>query len=351
MKKQFITSIALVVAMTAVLFSNEQSSASDTRSIDESASPKYSLVIHGGAGTITRDRLDAETEASIRAKLTEALEAGQTILAGGGTSLDAIQASIMVMENSAHFNAGHGAVFTAQGRNEMDAAIMDGSDLNAGAITGVTRVKNPITLARAVMEKSRHVMFSGTGAEEFADNIGVEMVDPSYFYTERRWKSLQNFLESQKKQDTASIYEENPEFKFGTVGAVAIDQHGNIAAGTSTGGMTGKMFGRVGDVPIIGAGTYANNKSCGVSATGHGEFFIRATVAHSICALMEYGGLSLAEAANKIVMEQLVEMKGSGGIIAVDKDGNTALVFNSKGMYRGSVTNSEPLTTGIFDDE
>jgi len=351
MKKRFITSIVLVLAMSIVLFNHDQSSANDKVMPAEGVSPKYSLVIHGGAGTITRDRLTADTEASIRAKLTEALEAGQTILADGGTSLDAIQASIMVMENSAHFNAGYGAVFTAEGRNELDAAIMDGSDLNAGAITGVTRVKNPITLARAVMDKSRHVMFSGSGAEEFAEDVGVEMVDPSYFYTERRWKSLQNFLERQKEKDTATVYEEKPAFKFGTVGAVAIDQHGNIAAGTSSGGMTGKMFGRVGDVPIIGAGTYANNKSCGVSATGHGEYFIRATVAHSICALMEYAGMSLEDAAQKIVMEQLVEMKGSGGIIAVDKDGNTALAFNSRGMYRGSVTNIKPLTTGIFDDE
>lgn len=351
MNKRLITSIALVVAMGVVLFNHDQSIADDAIMEGDIISPKYSLVIHGGAGTIIRENLTAETEASIRAKLTEALEAGQVILANGGTSLDAIQASIMVMENSAHFNAGHGAVFSAQGRNEMDAAIMDGSDLNAGAITGVTKVKNPITLARAVMEQSRHVMFSGSGAEEFASTVDVEMVDPSYFRTERRWKSLQNFLKSQKEKDTATVYEENPEFKFGTVGAVAIDQHGNIAAGTSTGGMTGKMFGRVGDVPIIGAGTYANNKSCGVSATGHGEYFIRATVAHSICALMEYGGMSLADAANKIVMEQLVEMEGSGGIIAVDRDGNTALVFNSKGMYRGSVTESTPLTTGIFDDE
>jgi len=201
------------------------------------------------------------------------------------------------------------------------------------------------------MDQSRHVMFTGQGAEAFAESVGVEMVDPSYFRTERRWNSLQNFLKSQKETKTSTLYEENPNFKFGTVGAVAIDQYGNIAAGTSSGGMTGKMYGRVGDVPIIGAGTYANNKSCGVSATGHGEYFIRATVGHSICALMEYGGYSLKEAAEKIVMEQLVEMKGDGGIIAVDKEGNTALVFNSKGMYRGKVTNNEPISVAIYKDE
>lgn len=311
---------------------------------------KWALVIHGGAGTILKKNMDPDVEKSIRADLTASLEAGQKILASGGTSMDAVIASVMVLENSPHFNAGRGAVFTAEGRNELDAAIMDGSDLNAGTITGVTRVKNPITLARAVMENSRHVMFAGDGAEQFAKEQDIEFVEPEYFRVERRWQQYLKFKEKTRK-DTSAIYKKNPEFKLGTVGAVAIDSKGNISAGTSTGGMTGKMYGRVGDVPIIGAGTYANNASCGVSATGHGEFFIRATVARSICALMEYGGLSLKKAAEQIVMKQLVEMQGDGGIIAVDKDANMALIFNSKGMYRGSVSENQALTVAIYKEE
>lgn len=308
---------------------------------------KFSLVIHGGAGKITRETMSEKNEAKYTAKLLEALEAGRKILAEGGNSLDAISAAIMVMEDSPLFNAGKGAVFDAAGKNMLDAAIMEGKTLNAGAVAGVTKIKNPILLTRAVMDKSPHVMMIGEGAEQFAHEIGIEMVDPSYFYTEKRWQGLQKVLESRKTKNTA-LLAKDVDYKYGTVGAVAIDQHGNIAAGTSSGGMTAKLYGRVGDVPIIGAGTYANNSSCGVSATGHGEYFIRATVARNICALMEYKGLSLAEAADQIVMHQLVEMKGSGGIIAVDKDGNTALVFNTSGMFRGSVTSQSPATVAMF---
>lgn len=304
---------------------------------------QYSLVIHGGAGTILRENLDTQTEASIRAKLTEALEAGEAILKSGGTSLDAITAAIMVMENSPHFNAGKGAVFAASGRNEMDASIMEGKTLNAGAISGVTTIKNPITLARAVMEKSKHVMLSGKGAEIFAGEQDIAKVDPSYFYVERRYQQL---MRAQGKDKTSKAYYSDN--RFGTVGAVALDSHGNLAAGTSTGGMTNKKYGRIGDAPIIGAGTYANNASCGVSATGHGEYFIRATVASSICALMEYKGYSLQKAADTIVLEKLVKMKGDGGIIAVDKDGNIVYSFNSAGMYRGRVSHTEKPSTAIF---
>lgn len=320
--------------------------------------PEYALVIHGGAGTITPDKLTPELDKEIRCTLLKALSTGQDILAAGGTSLDAITATIQVMENSPHFNAGKGAVFTAEGKNELDSSIMDGATLNAGAVSGVSNVKNPITLARAVMEKSVHVMLQGHGAEQFADEQGIERADDAYFYTEYRWGQLQDakakqqgpLLDHDGKEHSSIQDKTGGDYKFGTVGAVALDKHGNLAAGTSTGGMTNKSHGRVGDSPIIGAGTYANNKSCAVSATGHGEFFIRATVAHSICALMEYGGLSLEEASNRIVMEQLVEMGGDGGIIAVDKDGNMVMPFNTAGMFRGKVSSNIEADVSIYKD-
>ncbi|WP_417456858.1 isoaspartyl peptidase/L-asparaginase family protein [Kordiimonas sp.] len=320
--------------------------------------PEYALVIHGGAGTITPDKLTPELDKEIRGTLLKALSTGQDILAAGGTSLDAITATIQVMENSPHFNAGKGAVFTAEGKNELDSSIMDGATLNAGAVSGVSNVKNPITLARAVMEKSVHVMLQGNGAEQFADEQGIERAEDAYFYTEYRWGQLQDakakqqgpLLDHDGKEHSSVQDKTGGDYKFGTVGAVALDKHGNLAAGTSTGGMTNKSHGRVGDSPIIGAGTYANNKSCAVSATGHGEFFIRATVAHSICALMEYGGLSLEEASNRIVMEQLVEMGGDGGIIAVDKDGNMVMPFNTAGMFRGKVSSNIEADVSIYKD-
>jgi len=326
----------------------------------------FALVIHGGAGTILKKNMTPEREASIRAKLEEALRAGQAVLDRGGIALDAVTAAINVMENSPHFNAGKGAVFTHEGRNEMDASIMDGRDLNAGAVAGVTHVKNPINLAREVMENSPHVMLTGAGAEEFGKGRNIEMVDPSYFRTERRWQQLQNALkkgkvsldhdgenEAAKKDKIAALgYDpEDPDQKFGTVGAAALDQHGNIAAGTSTGGMTNKRWNRIGDAPVIGAGTYADNKSCAVSATGHGEYFIRAAVAHSICALMEYKGLSLKDAADEIVMKKLVKMGGDGGIIALDAKGNISMTFNTPGMYRGFVKGHNKPQTGIYKNE
>lgn len=317
----------------------------------------YALAIHGGAGTILKENMSAEKEAAYTAKLSEALAAGEKVLAEGGAATDAVIAVIQVMEASPLFNAGKGAVFTAEGKNEMDASIMDGSNLNAGAVAGVTNVKSPIALARAVMDNSPHVMLQGPGAETFAVEQGLEIVDPEYFYTERRWQQLQKAKE--QKSGAVMDHDGDPanegtdefnDFKFGTVGAVALDREGNLAAGTSTGGMTNKEWGRVGDSPVIGAGTYASNTSCAVSATGHGEYFIRATVARSICALMEYKGLSLGEAARAIVMEQLVEMGGSGGIIAVDAKGNIELVFNSKGMYRGSVREGRAPEIAIYGE-
>ncbi len=281
--------------------------------------PQWAIVIHGGAGTILKKNLTSETEKLYNQKLNEALEAGATVLENGGTSLDAVTAAITTMEDSPLFNAGKGAVFTAEGKNEMDASIMDGSNINAGAVAGVQTIKNPILAAREVMENSKHVMLQGEGADIFAKEHGLEIEDSSYFFTQRRWESFKKVNKN----------------KFGTVGAVALDIHGNLAAGTSTGGMTNKMKGRVGDSPIIGAGTYADNESCAVSATGHGEYFIRNVVAYDIAALMKYSGVSLKEASNYVIMKKLKDQNAEGGIIALDKAGNFVMTFNTKGMYRG----------------
>ncbi|HTL37356.1 MAG TPA: isoaspartyl peptidase/L-asparaginase [Kofleriaceae bacterium] len=283
---------------------------------------KWGLVLHGGAGTISRDKLTPEREAVMRADLERALREAHGVLAAGGSSADAVTAAIVILEDSPYFNAGKGAVFTHDGVNELDAAIMVGKTRAAGAVAGVRTVKNPIKLARAVMEEGRHVMLSGAGADAFARVAGVETVDPSYFRTEERWQELQQAL----KED-----------KFGTVGVVALDKAGGLAAGTSTGGLTNKRWGRVGDSPIIGAGTYADDR-CGVSATGHGELFIRYTVARDICARVEYSGVSLAQAAHDVVEDELVKAQGEGGVIAMDAQGHWALTFNTPGMYRGYIT-------------
>jgi len=313
------------------------------------------LVIHGGAGTIPRDQMTPEREAAYRASLNDALKTGMAILQRGGTSLDAVEATVRTLEDNPLFNAGKGAVFNAEGRNELDAAIMEGATLKAGSVAGVHRIKNPVSLARLVMDKSPHVMMTGDGAEKFAREQGVQLVNPKYFFTELRWKQLQDAKKEEAAQRAAgkkSAYvtqgSESHDYKYGTVGAVAIDQAGNIAAATSTGGLTNKRYGRVGDTPIIGAGTYANNATCGVSATGTGEYFIRATVAHDVSALMEYKGLSLADAANLVVMEKLVKMGGDGGLIALDHNGNIAMVFNTPGMFRGSIDEKGNVFVGIY---
>lgn len=300
---------------------------------------KAVMVIHGGAGTILKKNMTPETERAYRDVLEDSLRRGLDILKKGGTSLSAVETAIKVMEDSPLFNAGKGAVFTHDGRNELDASIMDGKSRAAGAVAGVTIVKNPISAARAVMEKSPHVMMAGRGADLFATQQGLEIVDPSYFWTERRWKDLQRKLMEEEKARKSS---ENrlreatfSEHKFGTVGAVAVDQSGNIAAGTSTGGTTNKRFGRVGDSPIIGAGTFADNESCAVSGTGDGEYFIRYTVAHDIAALVKYRGLSVRDAAREVVHRTLKNAGGEGGVIAIDRKGNFAMEFNSEGMYRG----------------
>ena len=310
---------------------------------------KTMLVIHGGAGTINRKNMSEDREREYRAKLEEVLRAGHAVLAKGGSSLDAIEAAIRIMEDSPLFNAGKGAVFTHDGKNELDASIMNGKTKAAGSVAGLTIVKNPITAARAVMEKSKHVMMVGRGAELFATMQGLEIVDPSYFWTERRWKSLQEeLLKEQKPQASLAVPDD---VKFGTVGAVALDLDGNLAAGTSTGGTTNKRYGRVGDAPIIGAGTFAENESCAVSATGAGEFFIRWTVAYDIAALMKYRGMSVQAAADEVIHKKLTPVKGAeGGVIALDAKGNFAMPFNSEGMYRGWIGADGEPHVAIYKD-
>ncbi len=298
-----------------------------------SLTPDYVIVIHGGAGNASNRDLNAEQQEEYKAKLSEALSIGEEILANGGTCLEAVEKTINFLEDCPLFNAGKGAVFTHDGKNELDASIMQGSDLNAGSVAGVGDIKNPISAAIKVMTNSEHVMMSGKGASEFAKLQNLEIVDSSYFFTEKRWESLQNILKSKK---------------YGTVGCVALDKYGNLAAGTSTGGMTNKKFGRIGDSPIIGAGTYANNNTCAVSATGHGEFFIRYTVAHDISALMEYKNLSLKEASDEVINKKLLEVGGTGGIIAVDKDGNISMTFNTNMMFRAYAKSTGEKEVAIF---
>lgn len=327
--------------------------------------PEWALVVHGGAGVIERGAMTPETEAAYRASMQAALDRGEAVLEAGGSALDAIEAVIQDMEDDPLYNAGRGAVFTAAGRNELDASIMDGETLNAGAVAGVTQVRHPITLARAVMEESRHVMLQGEGAETFAGEQELELVPASHFFTERRWAALERSLgrlgldipprpegaPDPEPVDHGMLDRDAREHRFGTVGVVALDSDGNIAAGTSTGGTTAKRWGRVGDSPIIGAGTYANNNSCGVSATGTGEYFIRLTVASRICALVEFQGLSLQQASDQVIREELTEMGGDGGIVALAPDGQIAWSFNTPGMYRAKA-NSEGLNVvGIYGDE
>ncbi|WP_191858526.1 isoaspartyl peptidase/L-asparaginase family protein [Hanstruepera ponticola] len=313
---------------------------------------EFAIVIHGGAGTILRENMSPEKEAAYIAKLEEAIRLGHNILKNGGSSLDAVEKTINILEDSPLFNAGKGAVFTNAGTNELDASIMDGKTLNAGASAGTKTVRNPINLARAVMEKSPHVMLSGLGAETFAQEQGLKIVDSSYFYTENRYKSLKSVKDYESKkqaEDKTAFYDPIiKDSKFGTVGCVALDKNGNLAAGTSTGGMTNKRWGRIGDAPIIGAGTYANNNTCAVSSTGWGEFFIRAMVAYDISALMDYKGVTLQEAAKEVIQKKVPELGGDGGIIAIDKHGNITMEFNTAGMYRASMNDKGELYVGIY---
>jgi len=296
------------------------------------ARPDYAIVIHGGAGSMQRENMKPEEEKKYLTALNTALDIGEKVLENGGSSMDAVVQTINHLENSPLFNAGRGAVFTHDGRNELDASFMSGKDLNAGAVGGVTVVKNPINAARAVMEHSPHVLLTGKGAEAFAIEQGLDTVPPSYFRVEDRFKTLEKVKEEEKK---TGYLEEHPDYKYGTVGCVALDKEGNITAGTSTGGMTNKRYNRIGDSPIIGAGTYANNETCGVSCTGHGEYFIRYSVAYDLHALMDYKGMPLKEAADLIINDKLKKAGGAGGLIALDKNGNIAMPYNTSGMFRG----------------
>jgi beta-aspartyl-peptidase (threonine type) len=325
--------------------------------------PRWSFAIHGGAGVIERASLTPEQDAAYRAALHQALEAGQRVLAGGGSALDAVQAAIEIMEDDPLFNAGRGAVFTAAGRNELDAAVMNGTDLTAGSVAGLTTTRHPIAAARAVMEQSPHVMLIGQGADSFAASVGLEQVDPSFFFTERRWQGLERELQRQglpipqrpagaPGAQAANDLPAPPlnERKFGTVGAVALDSQGRLAAGTSTGGMTAKRWGRVGDVPVIGAGTYASNADgCAVSATGSGEYFIRSTVARDICYRTREG--AAVQAAADAEIADVGSIRGDGGVIVMGTDGTPAFAMNTSGMYRGAVSSSEPARVAIYGDE
>ena len=344
----------------------------------------FAIVIHGGAGTIKKENMTPELEKQYKQKLTEAVEAGHKILTDGGTAMDAVEESIRIMEDSPLFNSGKGAVFTHDGVNSLDASFMDGSTLNAGAVAGVTTVKNPISLARKVMTDSKHVLLSGSGAEEFAASLNdenIEIVENKYFFTQYRYDVLQrvitreketqkqnlkqvynseinptqtNFVENEYEKTSSDLAFQDPfikDSKYGTVGCVALDKNGNIAAGTSTGGMTNKKYGRIGDSPIIGSGTYANNATCGVSSTGHGEYFIRAQVAYDISALMEYGGLTLKEATDEVIQKKLVDLGGTGGIVALDHLGNISMKFNTAGMYRAYKTDNNETVVGMYKEE
>ena len=316
---------------------------------------EVAIVIHGGAGTILKQNMTPELEQAYKKVLEEAVRTGYAILKNGGSSIEAVEKTINILEDSPLFNAGKGAVFTNQGKNELDASIMDGKTLKAGAIAGVTTVKNPIDLARAVMEKSEHVMLAREGAEFFAQQNGIEIVNPAYFYVESRYQSL---LKAQEKEKIELDHHDKAEFydpyikdsKFGTVGCVALDQNGNIAAGTSTGGMTNKKWGRIGDAPIIGAGTYANNATCGISATGWGEYFMRNVVAYDVSAMMAYKGISIEKAAKEVIQNKLTELGGDGGIIGLDRKGNIIMEFNTAGMYRASIDKTGKLTLGIYKE-
>jgi beta-aspartyl-peptidase (threonine type) len=324
----------------------------------------WAIVVHGGAGVIERASMKPETEAAYRASMKQATEAGGRVLDNGGSALDAIEATIHILEDDPLFNAGRGAVFTAEGKNELDAAIMDGSNLKAGSVAGVTRTRHPISLARAVMDKSPHVMLVGAGADSFAASVGLEQADPSFFFTERRWQSLVRQLKKEGKPIPArpagappapptpvAEVDASGAHKFGTVGVVALDRQGNIAAGTSTGGTQAKQWGRVGDSPIIGAGTYASNQSCAVSGTGTGEYFIRLGIAREVCNLVSFKGMPLQQAADQVIHKELDALHGDGGLIAITPDGQLAWSFNTPGMYRAKLSEGGKLEIGIYNDE
>lgn len=326
----------------------------------------WAIIVHGGAGVIERSALGPKGDSEYREGLKHAIEAGSAVLDKGGSSVDAIEAAIHVLEDDPHFNAGRGAVFSAEGKNEMDSAIMDGSNLKAGAVAGVQRTRHPISAARAVMDKSPHVMIAGPGADVFAARVGLQQEEPSYFFTESRWQSLVKQLTKDGKPVPprpagvpaagtlipVAQWEESPDMhRYGTVGVVALDRQGNIAAGTSTGGMQGKIPGRVGDSPIIGAGTYADNQSCAVSGTGTGEYFIRLGVAREVCNLVYFKGMKLQDAADQVIHKELEALHGDGGVIAITPDGQLAWSFNTPGMFRARLVEGGKVQIGVYNDE
>lgn len=340
MKNLFI--IFLLISVFGCNHSNQKTES--VTIVDATEKPqKFGIILHGGAGTILKEHMSDSLEDAYQVVLEKAIRTGHGILEDGGTSIEAVTETIKILEDSPLFNAGKGAVFTHDETNELDASIMDGATRNAGAVAGIKHIKNPIELALKVMNNSPHVMLFGEGAESFAQTQGMELVDPSYFYTENRFRALQNT----KKNSEASGEEDS---KFGTVGAAALDKHGNLASGTSTGGMTDKRWNRIGDSPVIGAGTYANNATCAVSSTGWGEYFIRGVVAYDISALMEYKELSLDAAAEEVIMKKIPEMGGDGGIIAMDKEGNMVAKFNTDGMYRASMDSTGELIIKIYKE-
>ena len=309
-------------------------------SLEAVAEAPVAIAVHGGAGTITRENMSPEQEAAYRTAMDQAVSSGYAALQRGLSGIDVVVAVIKLLEDSPLFNAGHGAVLTWDGHHELDASIMSGSDLAAGAVAGAKSIKNPIEAARAVMQASPHVLLSGEGADAFAEMQGLEIVPNSYFTTPRRLEALERYKSARMENSVDS--------KFGTVGVVVLDREGNLAAGTSTGGMTGKRWGRVGDAPLIGAGTYADNNSCAVSATGHGEFFIRWQVASDICARVKYTGATLGAAADAVIHEVLVPEGGEGGVVAIDATGHIAMVFNTEGMYRASIDPEGNKILGIY---
>ena len=318
---------------------------------------KFAIAIHGGAGNLVKMKLTPEEEESYKQALDAALAMGSSILANGGTSVEAVEAAITSLEDCPLFNAGKGAVFTHDGHNDLDAAIMNGANLECGAVAGVRRIKNPISLARKVMEESEFILLHSEGAEEFAKEQGIEWVDTSYFYTQHRWEQLQEAIEDDKteldhsEKKKASSDNKPREEKFGTVGCVALDVHGNIAAGTSTGGLTNKRYGRIGDSPLIGSGTYADNATCAVSCTGKGEDFIRLNVAHDIASMIRYAQIDLLSACDSVVMKKLKEIKGRGGCIAIDKQGNIAMPFTTTGMFRGSIDVNGQKKIALYEEK
>ena len=342
----------LIVSFLLILifsFNRCQNSNNQKQLLKNSQIENFGIVIHGGAGTMSRKEMTKEMDSIYRNKLEEVIRVGYLILKNGGTSQEAVEKSINLLEDSPLFNAGKGAVLNSNGEIELDASFMNGKTLNAGAIVGVKTIKNPISAAIKVMENSPHVMFFGSGAEEFAMKEGLEIVDPNYFFTQKRIDELKRIKLDEKK--SSFINDELKNIKYGTVGCVALDKKGNLAAGTSTGGMTNKKWNRIGDVPIIGAGNYANNKTCAISATGWGEFFIRNVVAHDISALMEYKGLKISEASKIVINEKVAKLGGDGGVIGIDKNGNIAMEMNTNGMYRAHMNSKGDIAVKIYNDE